>query len=825
MAIDVLHLKRFNGVPADDPDPSIVHPSDWDDPHSLAVDVSDVLLGRATSGAGAVETIPCTAAGRGLLAGATAGDQRTALGLGALAVKSTVATSDIAAGAVTNALLADAPAQTLKGNSQALASAVEDLTVAQVKTLLALAIGDVAGLSSALGSLASAITAVSASLAAIATSGSASDLVTGTVPTARLPAFTGDVTSSAGAAALAIAAHAVTNAKLAQMGATTIKGNATGGTADPTDLSPAVVKGLLAISTGDIAGLAPVATSGSAADLSTGTLSAARLPGLTGDVTSSAGSAATTIAAGVVTNAKLANAAASSFKGNNTGSPAAPSDLTPTQAKTLLAIASTDVSGLATIATSGSASDLAGGTVPVARLAALTGDVTSSAGSAATTIAAGVVTNAKLANMAASSLKGNNVGSPGVPVDLTTAQVKTLLAIASTDVSGLATIATSGSASDLAAGTVPAARMPAHTGDVTSTAGSLALTIAAAAVTYAKIQNVSATQRVLGRNTAGAGVAEEVTATQLLDWVSSTQGVLLTRGSSNWAALANVAGSDGDLEFTDHTPTTTPAATKVRLLGSSLAGFMFPAGLGPNGAKMLMQAYWAQQHQFGWLTTTSSTVLTLGITNVTIITATGGVIATTNSFTHARRCISTSPATAAAVCGYRTAALHLSRQQGFHIVFRVGIADAVITTTGRTFVGLSTAIGAPTDVDPSGQTNILGIGCDANDTTLQLYAAGSSAQARAALVITSGPNVGGNFPANTTAVDMYELALGCPAGGNVTYEVTRLNTGDVSKGVISAGASLPATTQLLTQQAWRSNGATAAAVALALFGMHGYTDT
>ena len=50
------------------------------------------------------------------------------------------------------------------------------------------------------------------------------------------------------------------------------------------------------IATGSITGLAAIATSGSAADLTTGTLSAARLPALTGDVTSSAGSAATTVA-------------------------------------------------------------------------------------------------------------------------------------------------------------------------------------------------------------------------------------------------------------------------------------------------------------------------------------------------------------------------------------------------------------------------------------------------------------------------------------------------------------------------------------------------
>lgn len=50
---------------------------------------------------------------------------------------------------------------------------------------------------------------------------------------------------------------------------------------------------------------------------------------------------------------------------------------------------------------------------------------------------------------------------------------------------------------------------PNHTGDVTSVSDG-ANTIAADAVTYAKMQNVSVTDRVLGRDTAGAGDVEEI---------------------------------------------------------------------------------------------------------------------------------------------------------------------------------------------------------------------------------------------------------------------------------------------------------------------------
>ncbi len=125
-----------------------------------------------------------------------------------------------------------------------------------------------------------------------------------------------------------VVADAITNAKMANMATTTIKGRVTAGTGDPEDLSASQARTVL--------GLATVATSASASDLSTGTLAAGRMPALTGDVTSSAGAVATTIAANAVTNAKMATMATQTIKGNVTGSTAVPTDLSATQVTSML---------------------------------------------------------------------------------------------------------------------------------------------------------------------------------------------------------------------------------------------------------------------------------------------------------------------------------------------------------------------------------------------------------------------------------------------------------------------------------------------------------
>ena len=94
-------------------------------------------------------------------------------------------------------------------------------------------------------------------------------------------------------------------------------------------------------------------------------------------------------------------------------------------------------------------------------------------------------------------------------------------------------------------------------GDVTVSASGATWTIDNDAVTYAKIQNVSATDRLLGRSTAGAGDVEEIACTSagralLDDADASAQRTTLGLGTGATTNITTstsdpTGGADGDI--------------------------------------------------------------------------------------------------------------------------------------------------------------------------------------------------------------------------------------------------------------------------------------
>lgn len=200
-------------------------------------------------------------------------------------------------------------------------------------------------------------------------------------------------------------------------------------------------------------------------------------------------------------------------------------------------------------------------------------------------------------------------------------------------------------------------------------------------------------------------------------------------------------------------------------------------------------------------------------------TATARNVATTRLFTRLQRLGIVSASTAGSMANARNAAAQLTLGVsgtpdlgGFDALYAFGCSDAATVAGARQFVGMSSSVGVPTNVEPSTLINVIGIGHGAADTNLKIYYGGGVAQ--------TPIDLGANFPANTLSVDAYVFRLTCEVGVNnaVSYTVTRLNTGHVASGTLTAatpGTQLPSNTTLLSSiQAWRTNNTTALAVGL-----------
>jgi hypothetical protein len=105
----------------------------------------------------------------------------------------------------------------------------------------------------------------------------------------------------------------------------------------------------------------------------------------------------------------------------------------------------------------------------------------------------------------------------------------------------------------------------AVSGDATLATGG-AITIAADAVTYAKMQDVTTTNRLLGRDSAGAGVIEEITPANTRTMLNVADGADVTDATSVTAAGALMDSEvDADIKTL-----VLPASTTISTYGASL---------------------------------------------------------------------------------------------------------------------------------------------------------------------------------------------------------------------------------------------------------------
>ena len=185
-----------------------------------------------------------------------------------------------------------------------------------------------------------------------------------------------------------------------------------------------------------------------------------------------------------------------------------------------------------------------------------------------------------------------------------------------------------------------------------------------------------------------------------------------------------------------------------------------------------------------------------------------------------RRGILTSAATANAASELRNSVATVSRGVspglgGFFVTIRFGISS--LTANQRVFCGLSSTTGAfATTTNPSALTNMIGVGWESTDTTLQIMHNDASGTA-------TKVDLGALFPANEPDA-IYELTLFAkPNDTEVSWRVVRLDTGDAAVGVITS-SDIPIGSLFLTWHLHVNNGGTAASVVLEVYRVYIETD-
>lgn len=284
---------------------------------------------------------------------------------------------------------------------------------------------------------------------------------------------------------------------------------------------------------------------------------------------------------------------------------------------------------------------------------------------------------------------------------------------------------------------------------------------------------------------------------------------------------ANHTGNETILTWSENQIPTTPVAG-LSTYSKAVGGRQMFAQRGKSGVDYSFQPFIARNAVFYYKANGNSTTSTVfgNIAPTGAGTATTRNVAVTNFFTWLRRVGYVSATTGNSSSGLRHSQLqyglgNAANRGGFHFVARFGISDATLVPGARLFVGMVGGAGVIGNSEPSAITNIIGVGMDAADTTLQIMHNDATGAA-------TKINLGASFPESTNT-DFYELALYCsPNDTTVMYEVCNLTTGASASGEIID--NLPLNTQLLAWQLWRHNVNTGIAVGIDIASVYIETD-
>lgn len=330
--------------------------------------------------------------------------------------------------------------------------------------------------------------------------------------------------------------------------------------------------------------------------------------------------------------------------------------------------------------------------------------------------------------------------------------------------------------------------------------------------------------------TTGLVLGKSAATNYAVAWITPSAGA----GGSDTQIQYNASGvlsgasgiyvQNGELAVSCNTAPTMDTADRIKLVGICKAQRGFLTTLSLKGGAYNVQPSFIDNQIALWNppgnATTVPAVFAMSATT-TLGTATARAVATTNILTRHKRLGYVSAATAAGFGGhYCTVAQYTTgtgaSTGGFFYSCVFAFTDAAVVAGVRAFVGLSSSVATPTNVEPNTLTNSIGIAQISTDTTqLYLVYGGSAAQTAIAL--------GTNFPPmqSTTATGgtTYNLMLFSSGSENgiVYYRLERVGTTYVTEGTLTptvVGTQTPASTTLLAHRAWRCNNATALAVGI-----------
>lgn len=273
-----------------------------------------------------------------------------------------------------------------------------------------------------------------------------------------------------------------------------------------------------------------------------------------------------------------------------------------------------------------------------------------------------------------------------------------------------------------------------------------------------------------------------------------------------------------------------PATGNVSIFGRSVASRQLAAIIGPTGLSTSLQPILARNKIGYWDPPGNATTVpgVFGITAPTAVgTATARNVATTNLATRMRRLGYVSAAAAGSLAGQYISVAQFScgsgsnDGSGFFFVIRWVPSDAATVAGERNFVGLSSSVAAPTNVEPSTLTNSIGVAQLSTDSAqLYLVYGGSAAQTPIALGST-------NFPAGTQSTTAFELAIFAPNSVSNTYyyQVTNITNGTLTTGTLTGNSTqVPQNSTLLAPRAWTCNNTTALASGIDICSIYIETD-